>query len=405
MTIVGTNGDDELATMSMVGETIYGLNGNDLLKGFAGEDQLYGGDGDDKLVGNSATTSTTADTNDIYGGDGNDLIIAGNGWGDEIFCGAGDDVALGGTGDDYLEGGLDNDRLEGRAGDDVLYGGVSSDTGTFVAPNSSGVPTEYVGGLYGGSGNDELYGGEGYDYLIGGPDNDVLDGGDTSDWLEGGPGDDQLFGGLGPIGDVMWGGPGNDELFAATAPARMLGGDGDDRLYGGNRDDAPHMSISLLAGAGGDEDFTRHAAGLYGEGGNDVIYGGDGDDLLNGGPGRDVLYGGPGEDVFVFVDFDIVVDPDAKIAKGKAGKAVTGDMIADFSGKEGDVIDLKGIDAKKSKPGDQKFKYIGSNDFAEKAGQLRFDKGKVSGDVNGNGKADFIIKVDVAKLNADDFIF
>jgi hypothetical protein len=86
------------------------------------------------------------------------------------------------------------------------------------------------------------------------------------------------------------------------------------------------------------------------------------------------------------------------------GKVKPSDVIRDFSRKDGDVIDLKGVDAKKSKGGDQKFKYIGSNDFADKAGQLRFEKSKVSGDMNGDGKADFIINVDVNKLGSDDFV-
>ena len=56
--------------------------------------------------------------------------------------------------------------------------------------------------------------------------------------------------------------------------------------------------------------------------------------------------------------------------------------------------------------GNQKFKYIGDDDFTGKAGQLRFDddKGKLRGDTNGNGMQDFIIKVDVDRLTEGDFV-
>ena len=59
--------------------------------------------------------------------------------------------------------------------------------------------------------------------------------------------------------------------------------------------------------------------------------------------------------------------------------------------------------------GDQAFKFIGTEKFHGKAGELRFVKDDgdtfVYGDVNGNGKADFAIALDrLLTLTKSDFI-
>ena len=80
-------------------------------------------------------------------------------------------------------------------------------------------------------------------------------------------------------------------------------------------------------------------------------------------------------------------------------------MIKDFSRSQGDVIDLSGIDANTKAGGNQSFSFIGSKGFSGDAGDLRYRNGEVSGDVNGDKKADFYI--DIANnhgLVADDFI-
>ena len=57
----------------------------------------------------------------------------------------------------------------------------------------------------------------------------------------------------------------------------------------------------------------------------------------------------------------------------------------------------------------QAFKYIGSQDFHQKAGELRWEKvtGGVAvyGDVNGDGKPDFSIMLrQIAKIEKGDFL-
>jgi serralysin len=79
------------------------------------------------------------------------------------------------------------------------------------------------------------------------------------------------------------------------------------------------------------------------------------------------------------------------------------DTIKDFV-RGSDRIDLRGIDANTKVSGNQAFSFIGKSDFSGKAGQLKFASGVVSGDVNGDGVADFQIKVaGLSALSKGDF--
>ena len=183
--------------------------------------------------------------------------------------------------------------------------------------------------------------------------NDTLDGGQGNDYLSAGFGNDTLFGA--EDNDILLGEAGNDFLD---------GGLGSDKLYGGD--------------------------------GNDNLYGKEGRDVFIGGLGADKLYGGTGSDRFIFVAVK-----DSINAKSKR------DTIFDFSSREKDKIDLKSIDANTKVNGNQAFKFIYSQDFHHKAGELRWEKVKsgayVYGDVNGDGKADFSIFLkDATKLMKGD---
>ncbi|MBB3020708.1 hypothetical protein FHR70_003794 [Microvirga lupini] len=133
---------------------------------------------------------------------------------------------------------------------------------------------------------------------------------------------------------------------------------GNDKITGGN-------GVYLLDKYVGDK--------LEGFGGNDVLYGRR---------GADRLYGGTGADTFVF-----------KSAKDSTVALNGRDTIYDFSARQKDRIDLKAMDAKTTVSGNQSFTFIGKNGFHEKAGELRYNKvsggAVVSGDVNGDGVADF----------------
>ena len=128
---------------------------------------------------------------------------------------------------------------------------------------------------------------------------------------------------------------------------------------------------------------------INGRAGDDWLYGGAGKDQITGGGGADRLKGGGGADVFVFTSIK-----DSTIAA--SGR----DTIGDFSRKDGDRIDLKAIDANTKSGGDQAFAFIGAQAFHKKAGELRSEAKNgetiLFGDVNGDGKADFSIRVDAA---------
>jgi Ca2+-binding RTX toxin-like protein len=131
---------------------------------------------------------------------------------------------------------------------------------------------------------------------------------------------------------------------------------------------------------------------LWGMKGNDILKGASGDDDLYGGLGSDDLYGGTGADYFIFQSIK-----DSVVGTNR-------DFIGDFTRSQGDKIDLFDIDAI-SGGGDSKFTFIGSNSFSDTAGELRFSGHIVSGDVDGDGKADFQIYVDnISSMKSSDFI-
>ncbi len=112
---------------------------------------------------------------------------------------------------------------------------------------------------------------------------------------------------------------------------------------GGNPMPAPGGSTPPAPGGSTPGGSTGPVAGktIQGTSGNDVLQGGNGNDVLRGNGGDDVFIGGAGQDRFVFRE--------------------TGpwDSIKDWQ--DGDLIDLRGIDAHVGRSGDQSFRFIGSN--------------------------------------------
>ena len=167
----------------------------------------------------------------------------------------------------------------------------------------------------------------------------------------------------------------------------FAGQDGDDRLSGsGGRD--------VLAGAGGDDR-------LYGGSGDDTLDGDAGDDRLDGGSGHDFLDGGKGADTLSGdggVDFFLF----AKVSHSGRGRGR--DVITDFVPGD-DTIGLSAIDADMNRVGDQHFRFIGDDQFSDRAGELRYRNGIISGDINGDGRRDFEIEIrSDPDLTADDFM-
>ncbi|MBM3543633.1 MAG: protease [Alphaproteobacteria bacterium] len=246
----------------------------------------------------------------------------------------------------------------------------------------------------GGSGNDKITGNDLANWLLGGNGDDKLFGRGGDDFLDGGFGTDRLDGAAGTdtvdyrfyngvtevnldTGKTAF--PGNTSAKETLISIEnALTGGGNDKLTGND------VANELWAGAGNDT--------IKGGKGNDLLIGEDGNDVLSGGAGRDVSWGGSGKDRF---DFNA-------ISESKSGSSDR-DQIKDLK-RGDDEIDLSNIDTNTKKSGDQQFNFIGGKKFSNKPGELRFDNKIVQGDVNGDGKADFEIRVDVNKLSGGDFI-
>lgn len=224
------------------------------------------------------------------------------------------------------------------------------------APQGSKVGDGYRFNLEGkdkiflGSADDVFFSGDGNDRMTGGGGNDRLDGGVGEDKLKGSAGDDRLNGGK--DNDKLTGGSGNDDLYGVAGDDVLRGGPGDDKAVGGPGNDK-----------------------IYGNDGSDLLMGNAGDDRLEGGTGYDKMLAGKGADEFVF--------------KSAADSTTDNpDVIRDFKRAEGDLIDVSGV---------AEFDFIGASAFNSAAGELRYEnvgnKTFVYGDIDGEGSADFAIRV------------
>jgi hypothetical protein len=110
------------------------------------------------------------------------------------------------------------------------------------------------------------------------------------------------------------------------------------------------------------------------------------------------MSGGAGSDLFVFGDGEF-----------GGSTASAADQVRDFSSAQGDRIDLRLVDADLTLDSNQAFAFIGTEAFSGTAGELRYrhvsGNTVVQGDVNGDGVADFSIRLDgLHSLNAADFM-
>ncbi|MDB5523996.1 MAG: Hemolysin type calcium-binding protein [Rhizobium sp.] len=186
------------------------------------------------------------------------------------------------------------------------------------------------------------------------------------------------------IHELIEGNSGNNTLHGYSGNDRINGFGGHDKLYGDSGNDV------MKGGRGNDL--------LEGGSGNDTLRGESGNDTLLGGSGRDKLEGGTGADTFVF-----------RSIKDSTATSAGRDLIYDFSRSQGDKISLSAIDAKSATSGNDKFTFVGDDAFHKKAGELRYETKNgdtlISGDVNGDSKADFAIVLNAAyTLSASDFL-
>jgi VCBS repeat-containing protein len=399
--LIGSNGGDML-TGDERANGLYGWLGNDTLLGGAGADTLDGGEGVDTASWAGALVRVVADLStglaNSPGGEVDQLILierlVGSAFNDVLKGDGGANSLAGGDGADTLEGGLGNDSLDGGAGvDTVTYAGSAVGVVVNVTGNNQNTQGAGVDNL---AGVENLVGSDFADTLRGDGGANSLVGGAGSDTLAGGLGDDTLAGGTGADTASYFGLAGGVVVDLGAAAPQATGAAGADTLLGienvtgGNGGDvlSGDDGVNDLRGQGGEDR-------LVGRGGRDLLGGGDGADTIVGGLGKDRLTGGTGADTFVF----------ETLADSGAAKAAR-DVIRDFSGTDGDRIDLSGLDAV-SGGADDAFRLVAA--FSGAAGELVVVQSRratlIQGDVDGDGRADFSISLDGAHtLTADHFL-
>lgn len=223
---------------------------------------------------------------------------------------------------------------------------------------------------------------------------------------------------IGGAGDDTLLGNANDETLTGWTGVNLIdGGEGQDTAAYANAGsgvsvDLNRADFQTVNAATSDlliniENLTgsAHADSLTGDAGGNVLTGGAGADLLSGGAGADTLIGGAGGDTMSGgLDGDRFV---FRFTTDSTGAGAARDVIVDFSGAEGDLIDLSAIDARTTLPGDQAFNLVGY--YTKKPGEVMISAEGggyvVKGDLNGDGASEFMIKVmSPAKLTGADFI-
>ncbi|WP_373505729.1 hypothetical protein [Aestuariivirga sp.] len=401
---------------------------------------LTGGTSLDLSLLTFANWGEDGDLVQVFGSSGKDAVT-GTSVADEIRGGAGTDVLDGADGDDRLWGDAGEDRLDGGRGRDTLSGGGGSDI--YVITDSQAVPDiiiEQAGAAAGSADqidtaisftnvlNVEILRGTGSadidltgldaqsDRLIGNSSNNILNGLAGDDDLQGANGDDTLIGGQGA--DSLNGGAGIDTASYASSSAGVDVDLVSGNASGGEADGDTFLDIENLVGSGRADSLTGNGESnvlsgggrndlLLGRGGDDTLDGGDGDDILEGGNHDDVLTGGRGTDEMTGgagldrFDFN---------STNQSGIGSLRDIITDFSQADGDLIDLRNIDARVSLGGNQAFQFTGNggqDGFSGAEGELRWSQSGnrtiVELDSDGDGLANSEIRLNgqIDLLEAD----
>ncbi len=291
----GLDGDDAITIGSgVIGSTLNGGNGNDILVGGSGADVFIGNKGIDTVdysaraqdlvinMGGGPTSGANggSEGDDVRGdvenatcGSGNDLV-QGSSADNLIDGGPGDDTLIANDGDDTLIGNNGNDTLDGKAGADVMNGNKGFDAvdyrfrtedlvlkidGKSDSGANGGKESDTIGldveRVVGGMGNDLIVGSDGDNSITGREGNDTLIGNGGSDSLDGNEGNDSLLGGDG--NDVLTGGSGKDYHEGDAGDDTFIANDGEaDTLDGGSGNDnasadpALDTFISIESGPG-----------------------------------------------------------------------------------------------------------------------------------------------------------
>jgi Ca2+-binding RTX toxin-like protein len=232
-----------------------------------------------------------------------DILIGDDDGTNELYGLVGNDTLKGGGGADILAGSSGNDTVGGGGGGDDLLGGEGSDTaayeespagvtvslsaGTASGGDATGDVLNSIENLTGSAHADWLEGDDGANVLKGLDGLDTLKGFGGADNLYGGDHDDTVKGGGGA--DVLDGGSGVDTADYSGSDDRVFVSLIDNTGWGGDADGDTFSRIENLIGSNYGDD-------LEGDGGTNVLDGASGDDELEGRGGADTLNGGSGGD-------------------------------------------------------------------------------------------------------------
>ena len=293
--------------------------------------------------------------NDLIKGTSLPDIINGNAGNDSLYGLGGNDIINGGSGSDYLSGGDGDDILIPGSGVNDLRGGAGNDSFVMSARSTtSGFSDDLVYDMTNGDKVDvsawgvsdfsQIQAVMGVDYY----------GAAVNAYFNG---QDHLlsFAGVSPSQFEA-----TDFLYSNVAGGTQTGTGYGDMLFGSRGAD-------VLKGLGG---YDTLLGGI----GNDAIDGGSGGDDIYGGAGRDLLTGGTGCDAYVYQ------------RESDSSFGVAHDVIADFQPGI-DWIDVCQVDANTGIAGNQRFSWIGSQDFTA-AGQLRVVHADGVTTIYGNTDAD-----------------
>lgn len=356
-------------------------------------DYVFTGAGDDHvIVGGGRDT--------VDGSEGNDVLEVDYSWSTETitsqlqsqsFRNAGNTIGvdwynveqfyiLTGSGDDYIQTGSGRDTVKSGAGDDV----IDTMTGAAIVDGGDGAD-RWIASYSTATADAELDLSLASQNFLGGRVMRI-----ESVWLSTGSGDDVITTKIGPtymFGDSVFAGAGDDVITVGSGHDTVDGSEGTDTLVVDYSWTSENITNQLegqtfrdASNALGVNWYNFEKFDVRTGDGADTIGGGSGDDTLTGNGGADQLTGGAGADHFVY---ERLSDSLAKAA----------DVITDLD--SSDVIDLHQIDANTKVAGNQAFNIV--NKFTKHAGELvltydsSHDRTSVSGDVNGDGKADFTI--------------
>lgn len=302
------------------------------------------------------------------GGSGSDILIGND---------AANNVLTGNSAANRLDGGAGVDTLIGGLGDEVYVMDVAGDVVTELA--NQGTDTVQAGMSYSLSANIEhlILTGATAINDTGNSLNNTITGNSAANSLDGGAGIDTMIGGLGD--DIYFVDNAGDVVTELASQGTDTVNSSVTHSLAANVENLTLTGTGAISGTGNELNNI-----ILGNSGANILSGGAGKDVLTGGGGKDSLTGGSGADAFIFTALT-----DSSMAAL--------DLITDFNWADGDTIDLSRIDANSALAGDQAFGFVTA--FSKQAGQATLSYNATtnttsfSGDVNGDGVADFVLQI------------